>query len=108
MKIAILLLSWLPTSLAYAQGRSVPVPAGVRQADQQQTQFEKNSVPPTYQLPPVDLAKLRHDAEELASLSQSIPPDIDQTTKGMFPKDLDQKLKLIEKLAKHLRSQISH
>jgi hypothetical protein len=109
VKIAILLLSvLLPATLAYPQGRSMPVPAGVRQADQQQDQFYKNSVPPTYQLPSVDFAKLKHDAEELASLSQSIPPDIDQTTKGMYPKDLDQKLKRIEKLAKQLRSQVAH
>jgi hypothetical protein len=108
VRIAILLLSvLLPATPAYPQGRSMPVPAGVRQADQQQVQFDKNSVPPTYQLPPVDFAKLRHDAEELAGLSQTIPPDIDQTTKGMYPKDLDQKLNRIKKLAKQLRSQVA-
>jgi len=52
--------------------------------------------------------KLNRDADELAKLAQSIPSSVDQTTKGILPKDLDQRLKRIEKLAKQLRSQISH
>ncbi len=59
------------------------------------------------QRPSVDAVKLRHDADELAALAQSVPPAVDQTTKGMLPKDLSDKLKRIEKLAKELRSQIS-
>jgi hypothetical protein len=51
--------------------------------------------------------QLRADAEELAKLAQSIPPEVDQTTKGMLPKELSAKLHRIEKLAKHLRSSIS-
>jgi hypothetical protein len=43
----------------------------------------------------------------LAALAQSVPPDIDQTAKGILPKDLGQKLKRIEKLAKQLRGQLS-
>jgi len=52
--------------------------------------------------------KLKQDADQLATLAQLIPSDVDQTTKGILPKDLDQRLKRIEKLAKQLRSQISH
>jgi hypothetical protein len=51
--------------------------------------------------------KLKHDAEELAALAESVPSDVDQTTKGLLPKDLREKLKRIEKLAKQLRSQLS-
>lgn len=101
-----LLFLLLVTSLASAQ-TGHPIPAGVRQADQAQDQFEKNSVPPMNQRASIDLAKLRHDADELAALAQSVPPAVDQTTKGMLPKDLSDKLKRIEKLAKELRSQIS-
>ncbi len=54
----------------------------------------------------LDLAKLRRDADELAALAQSVPSAVDQTTKGVLPKDLNDKLKRIEKLAKGLRSQI--
>jgi hypothetical protein len=70
------------------------------------TKSEKND-PPAYQRQSVDQARLRQDADELASLAKSIPPAIDQTTKGLLPEDLDQKLKRIEKLAKQLRSRIS-
>ncbi len=55
-----------------------------------------------------DGLKLKRDADELAKLAQSIPGDIDQTTKGMLPQDLDQRLKRIAKLAKELHSGISH
>jgi len=54
----------------------------------------------------MDLVKLRKDAAELATLAQAIPSDIDQTEKGTLPKDLPERLKRIEKLAKHLRSQV--
>ena len=95
------------SSLALAQaGR--PVPPGVRQADKAEDTFEKNTIPPLYQRSPVDLAKIKRDAQELATLAQSVPSDIDQTTKGILPRDLEQRLKKIEKLAKELRSQVSH
>lgn len=101
-----LLFLFLSASLLCAQtGR--PIPAGVRQADQAQDQFEKNSVPPIGQRSAIDPAKLKHDADELAALAQSVPTAVDQTTKGILPKDLNDKLKRIEKLAKELRSQIS-
>ncbi len=101
-----LLFLLLATPLTFPQ-TGHPTPAGVRQANQAQDQFEKSSVPPMNQRPSVDAVKLRHDADELAALAQSVPPAVDQTTKGMLPKDLSDKLKRIEKLAKELRSQIS-
>ena len=60
------------------------------------------------QRPAIDLAKLKHNADELAAIAQTVPQEINQTTKGMLPKDLSDKLKRIEKLAKELRSQIYH
>jgi hypothetical protein len=48
--------------------------------------------------------RLRHDADELAYLAQSIPPDVDKTAKGLLPKDLALKLKRIEELSKQLRT----
>jgi hypothetical protein len=55
----------------------------------------------------VNLAKLRQDADELATLASSIPNEVNETTKGELPKDLPGKLKKIEKLAKRLRSQLT-
>lgn len=79
---------------------------GLRQADQAEAQSQRNIPPPLTQHPTLDLGKLKRDADELAALAQSVPPEVDQTTKGILPKDLSEKLKRIEKLAKQLRSQI--
>ena len=39
-------------------------------------------------------------------MAQTIPVDISSIQKGLLPKDTVEKLKQIEKLSKHLRSQI--
>jgi hypothetical protein len=88
-----------------AQGR--PVTPGIRQADQAEAQSQKDIPPAMNSRITIDPAKLRRDADELATLAQSVPTEVDQTTKGVLPKDLNDKLKRIEKLAKQLRSRIS-
>lgn len=103
IRSVILLGILLSTSALFAQ-RGSP---GMRQADQADAQYEKSIPPPTNPRVTVDPLKIRQDADELATLAQSIPPDVEQTMKGVLPKDLNDKLKRIEKLAKKLRSQIS-
>ncbi len=56
--------------------------------------------------PTLDVAKLKRQANELATLAQSIPPDIEQVEKGLLPKDLNDKLKRIEKLSKQIRKEL--
>lgn len=56
---------------------------------------------------PVDPTILRQEAEELARLSAGVPSQMGQVTDGKMPKDLADQLKRIEKLAKHLRTEIS-
>jgi hypothetical protein len=51
---------------------------------------------------------MRGEAEQLASLAASVPPDVQNANKGLMSKDLIQKLKQIEKLSKHLRSELGH
>lgn len=55
----------------------------------------------------LDSAKVKQQADELAKLAQSIPPDISKVAGGQLPKDLIARLKQIEKLSKALRNQIS-
>jgi len=93
----------LVASTAVAQ---TAIPPGVRQADKAEAQTEKNVPPPRAQATPVDMAKLKHDADELATLAQSVPADIERVQSGTLPKDLLEKLKRVEKLAKKLRSQL--
>lgn len=52
----------------------------------------------------VDLIKLSTQADELSRLAQSIPPDVEQVSRGMLPKDMAGKLRRIEKLSRQLRS----
>jgi hypothetical protein len=84
------------------------VPPGVRQADQAESQTESR-IPPAAASQPIrlDLAKLQQDADDLARIAQTIPHDVSNIQKGLFPKDMGEKLKQIEKLSKHLRSQIN-
>jgi len=115
MKSSVLVLVLLASS-AWAQragyspsiGPQQPAsPTPSPQLEVARTQSDKRTLPPPQQASRIDVARLRQDADELASLAQSIPPDVDQTTKGILPKDLDKKLKRIEKLSKQLRSRIS-
>ncbi len=92
-------------SVAQAQATR-PIPPGVRKAEQADAQNEKDT-PSATPRRTIDLDKLKHDADELAALAQSVPPDVEQTAKGVLPKDLGSKLKRIEKLAKQLRSQLN-
>ncbi|HEV2176163.1 MAG TPA: hypothetical protein VGW33_03025 [Terriglobia bacterium] len=52
-------------------------------------------------------AQTRKDAEQLATLASKIPGEIDQVSKGALPKDLNQQLKQIGKLAKRLRGEVT-
>lgn len=55
----------------------------------------------------IDLAAMQKEADDLARTAQSIPLDMESVRKGTLPKDFVLKLKQIEKLSKHLRSQIA-
>ena len=94
----------LTSVLFCAQG--APIRPGIRQADQAETQTEKNIPPPSNAQARIDLAKVGGEANELARLAQTIPPDIASIHNGMLPKDVLEKLRQIEKLSKRLRSEL--
>jgi hypothetical protein len=78
----------------------------------------RDAAAPSNQLPPesvslehpkthsLDFAKLQKDAQELAELSASIRSDIEHAKQGLLSKDVVERLKRIEKLSKHLRSEL--
>ena len=84
-----------------------PIPPGIRQADKAAEQAERNIPPPAARRATLDSGKLKREADELAALAQSVPRDVDQTSKGALPKDLGEKLRKIEKIAKQLRNGLS-
>lgn len=54
----------------------------------------------------LDSAELQREAGELLELSQSLQVDVQSLTRGIHPKDTLNKLKRVQKLAKHMRSEI--
>jgi hypothetical protein len=102
-----LLLVVLPTypQLGAPLGRCGPSPPdpswpqNQRPSEQVSLQAQKRST--------VDVLGLQRDAQELAELSASIPADVKSVNRGLIPKDLMEKLKRVEKLSKHLRSELT-
>lgn len=88
----------------YGQGGR-PIPPGIREADQQTNAPGEPPAKTTQKS--ANPAQLKQEAEELAKLSAAIPSQIDLISHGQMPKDLTDQLKRIEKLAKHLRGEIS-
>jgi hypothetical protein len=103
---SVLLAASLASFPAKESGQRVrPIPPGVREADKQ---TNKPLDPPLRPAPAVaDAVKLKREAEELAQLSAGIPLQVNLVTEGQLPKDLSDQLKRIEKLAKHLRSEVA-
>ncbi len=100
----------LLSCLALAQSSSPPpgyaIPPGYGEADRQEQELEKATAPHMRQAPRPSFAEMQRNANELASLSRTIPPDIELTAKGLLAKDLASRLKKIEKLAKQLRNEL--
>jgi len=82
------------------------VPKGIREADKAEEQFEK-SIPPPQVSVHKNPQQLQQDAKELARLAESIPPDIEQVSRGVLPKDLSARLKKIVKLSKRLQEELA-
>jgi hypothetical protein len=53
-----------------------------------------------------DPDQLQREGLELLELSQTLQADIDSVNRGLHPKDVVDKLKRIQKLAKHMRGEI--
>jgi len=102
----LLLFLLLFLSAAWAQAPQ-PIPPGIRKADQTEDRTQKNIPPPIVLRSHPDVARARREADELSKLAQTIPWDVDQIAKGLLPKDVINKLRQIEKLSKHLRSDLS-
>ncbi len=70
---------------------------------------QDRDVSPERQLvkPQIDPVRLQRDANELAQLAGTVPPEVDRAVHGVLAKDLKDKLKRIEKLCKRLRSELT-
>ena len=69
---------------------------------------DAHNPPPPQDFPRhLNLLHMQKEADDLARAAQTIPADVASVRKGMLPKDIIQKLKQIEKLSKHLRSELN-
>jgi hypothetical protein len=103
MKIVVLLNSVLLVSALVAPAQShFPKPPQPAVMDAPQT---KPTAPKMTMR--IDPLQLQREARELSDLAKSLPADMDQVNHGLLPKDTVDKLKRIEKLSKHLRSEIN-
>jgi hypothetical protein len=84
--------------------KSAPEPPGRIEVAKHQLEPDPPTGPQQQKL---DIAKMRAEATELSSLGQSLLADIAEVGQGKLPKDTTEKLKRIEKLSKHLRSELS-
>jgi hypothetical protein len=87
-------------------GQSHPIPPGMREGENKINNQQTDPPAKPRRVPP-DSAKLKAEAAELRELANAVPDAMDQVSKGLMPKDLDENLKKIEKLAKQLHSQVN-
>ena len=85
---------------------SKPVPPGIIHERELEAQNESVSPPPIRRS--VNPVALENQAHQLADLAASMPQAVENANKGVLEKDLIERLKRIEKLAKQLRSQLDH
>jgi len=92
----------LPVSAASFQRAKPP---GIVTADQQSNQ----SVEPPIEMHgrKMNVDQVKQEADELKKLADGVPAQIEQVTKNQYPKDLTDNLKRIERLAKHLRTEVT-
>jgi hypothetical protein len=103
--LPLLLTITLPPIAALAQAGQ-PIPPGRTAANNATRQAEKVE-PPAPVSHTISAAELQKQADELLSLAQQVHIGAERATQGILDKDLNDKLKRIEKLSKKLRSELA-
>ena len=101
-----LVFAFLVLVLSAGAALQKPIPPGLRQAERAEQQGEQNVPPPANAPVKRSFAEVQHDADQLALLARNLPDEVSQLAKGTRPRDLDEKLKEIDKLSKRLRSNL--
>jgi hypothetical protein len=91
---------------AQVQGRQVP-PGQVAAGRQINSQSQSVEAPMEMHSRKINVEQVKQEAEELRKLADGVPAQMQQVTNNQLPKDLSDNLKRIEKLAKHLRSEVT-
>ncbi|MGA8143718.1 MAG: hypothetical protein WB987_07505 [Candidatus Acidiferrales bacterium] len=96
------LLGLLPLSAASHQRAKPP---GITTGDQVANQ--PLEAPAQNRNRKIDIEQAKQEAEEMRKLANAVPSQIQQVANNQLPKDLADNLKRIEKLAKHLRGEVT-
>ncbi len=67
----------------------------------------QNSKQPQTAIRRIDPEQIQKEADDLARIAQSIPADVTSVRRGMLPMDVIEKLEQIEKLSKHLKTELN-
>ena len=100
--LVICFFTLLAHSTLCAQGRKFPTPPAP--ADRTVINQRTDETTPRQRL---DLIELQRESRELSDLARTVPADVESVSHGLLPKDFIEKLKRIEKLSKHLRSEVT-
>jgi hypothetical protein len=100
--VAIYFVFWSP-SFGQSVPPGAPVPRSAADSPRIVAPTGSGVQPATTRSDPMEL---RREAKQILELSRSVQLDIDSVNRGLLPKDTIDKLKRIEKLSKHLRSQV--
>ncbi len=95
-----------PPSVPGTFGQTHPIPPGMKEGENKINNQQTDPPPKPRRVPP-DPAKMKAEAAELRELADAMPGAMDQVSNGVLPRDLTDKLKKIEKLAKQLHSQVN-
>ncbi len=79
----------------------------MRHAHELQSQNERDFSAPTPKPTAARRAELNSEAGQLAALAASVPAGVEHAGKGLLDKDLIETLRRIEKLSKHIRSELN-
>lgn len=103
--VFLLILFLMP--VATPQRTRIPVPVGVREGEKAMEQpVEPPLLSPRFKH--TTPAELKQQALALSQLAGMIPAQIEAINRGELPKDFSDNLKRIEKLARHLRAEVTH
>lgn len=84
-----------------------PIPPGLRDGDRAVQNGSVLEPPRETHSKTVNVDAMKAEATQLQKLADAMPGDVDQISKRALPKNMVDNLKKIEKLAKHLRSEVS-
>jgi len=89
-----------------SSSESAAGPAGLAQV---RSSVQSGSSDPTHQTTRhvVNIKEVRQDAKDLASIADSIPAQVEQIAKGELPASLAENLRKIERLSKHIRTEVA-